>query len=221
MGFESRGSRLARKYREENLALASKNAEVETRLTSVNTEREKLEVKVAMLEKERSASGARSGSVPGDRMAKLSSLLGGLGRPIVSVRGNQGIRLTSDLLFEPGKVEVKSSAIPLLTKVANVIKKLDSDVTVFIDGHTDSDPLNLTKKLYHNNYGLGAARANAVAKKLVAMGAPRERISTRSFGPDNPIASNSTPAGKRQNRRVEITFAVSDASTRVAKASGF
>ncbi len=222
LGFESRGGRLARKYREENMSLASKNTELETRLASSNSERDKMGTKLAMLEKDRGDSGARAGSLaPGERLNKLNSLLGGVGRPIVSVQGNKGIRITGDLLFEPGKIEVKSSATPILTKIANVIKQLDSDVTVFIDGHTDSDPLNVTKKLYHNNYGLGAARANAVAKKLVSLGAPRERLSTRSFGQDSPIASNATPAGKGQNRRVEITFAVSDTTARVSKAGGF
>lgn len=226
MGFESRGARLARKYREESMQLASKTEELETRLASSQSERDKIQGKLSQVEKDRAEmlarlSASREG-VAAARLNKLASDLGALGRPIVGPHGNKGVRLASDLLFDPGKVEVKKTAIPVLTKVAALIKQLDSSVTVFIDGHTDSDPLNVTKKLYHNNYGLGAARANAVAKKLVELGAPRERISTRSFGQDNPIASNSTAVGKAQNRRVEITFApTTETPVRVTKATSF
>ncbi len=226
MGFESRGARLARKYREANVELAAKMAELETRLASSQSERDNMQGKLSQLEKDRAEMLARAAASPdgaaGERLSKLASDLGALGRPIVGPQGNRGVRLASDLLFEPGKTEIKKSAIPVLTKVAALIKQLDSSVTVFIDGHTDSDPLNVTKKLYHNNYGLGAARANAVAKKLVELGAPRERLSTRSFGQDSPIASNATPVGKAQNRRVEITFVPTrDTATGVTKATSF
>lgn len=226
MGFESRGAQLARKYREESAELASKAAELETRLASSQSERDKIQGKLSQLEKDRAEMLARLSTsregMASERLSKLASELGALGRPIIGPHGNKGVRLASDLLFDPGKTEIKKSAIPVLTKVASLIKQLDSSVTVFIDGHTDSDPLNVTKKLYHNNYGLGAARANAVAKKLVELGAPRERLSTRSFGQDNPIASNASPAGKAQNRRVEITFApTTNTAARLTKATSF
>ncbi len=58
---------------------------------------------------------------------------------------------------------------------------------------------------------MGAARATAVAKELVALGVPRNRLITRSFGEKRPIAENTTRAGKSKNRRVEFMFALTKA----------
>jgi len=69
---------------------------------------------------------------------------------------------------------------------------------VLIEGHTDSiggDELNLA---------LSQKRADAVKERLVAKGVAEERITTRGYGKKYPLASNETPAGRQQNRRVEV-----------------
>jgi len=223
LGIHSRSYRVAQKYRKENLALTARRTELETRLAASEVERKTAQSKLAFLQdtikdlkaKETETASAKTSAA--GRFEELMAQLQGLGHPVASPDGHRGVRLTSDLLFPPGKTVIKTSAVPLLSKVARVIRQLDDGVVVFVDGHTDSDPLRITKKLYHDNYGLGAARANAVARKLVELGAPRDRLVTRSFGKDNPIASNRTRSGKGKNRRVEVTFALADA-TRVSTA---
>ncbi|WP_031340173.1 OmpA family protein, partial [Yersinia pestis] len=57
-----------------------------------------------------------------------------------------------------------------------------------------------------HNIVLSQQRADNVASALIVQGVAANRIRTYGAGPDNPVASNSTAAGKAQNRRVEITL---------------
>ena len=84
-----------------------------------------------------------------------------------------------------------------LVKVGqNLVNYPNSNVQII--GHTDSDG----EASY--NLGLSERRANAVADILQANGVSYARITTVGQGENNPIASNLTPEGKAQNRRVEI-----------------
>ena len=67
-----------------------------------------------------------------------------------------------------------------------------------LEGHTDSDG---SKSM---NQALSERRANAVRDYLIANGISADRLSAAGFGESNPIASNSTGAGKKENRRVEV-----------------
>lgn len=78
----------------------------------------------------------------------------------------------------------------------NLVNYPNSNVQII--GHTDSDG----DATY--NQGLSERRANAVADILQANGVSYNRIRTIGQGENNPVASNLTPEGKSQNRRVEI-----------------
>ncbi len=67
-------------------------------------------------------------------------------------------------------------------------------------GHTDSTGG------YQYNMSLSQRRADSVASYLQAQGVQSVRLQARGFGPDRPVASNDTPDGRAQNRRVEITL---------------
>ena len=73
-----------------------------------------------------------------------------------------------------------------------------SNKKITITGHTDSkgDP--------QSNMTLGQQRADQVRDKLVSSGIPRNQVLARSQGQNSPVASNSTAAGRQQNRRVEL-----------------
>jgi outer membrane protein OmpA-like peptidoglycan-associated protein len=223
MGFESKSARLARKYEQEKEALAAQLAEKETQLVSASVGHKKMQAELARLEAQNAKlAAARKAEVeerkaPPQTGARIEELIGdlrGIGEPIVTPGGHRGVRLKGDILFGSGKSKVNAAAKGSLARLADVIKRHD-EVVVFVDGHTDSDPLRFTKKKYGNNYGLGAARANSVAQELVGLGVPREKLVTRSFGAERPIADNKSADGKKRNRRVEIIFAL----TNVARAA--
>ncbi|MHC4802916.1 MAG: OmpA/MotB family protein [Planctomycetota bacterium] len=110
--------------------------------------------------------------------------------------GEVTVAVESDVLFASGKASLKSAAKASLDDVATVLSRSYADHLIRVEGHTDSDPIR--KSGYKSNYHLGFERAYAVRDYLVSRGVAAERISTASFGPDQPMAS------KAASRRVQI-----------------
>jgi chemotaxis protein MotB len=110
--------------------------------------------------------------------------------------GEVTVAVASDVLFASGKVSLKSAAKSSLDDVAAVLNRMYSAQLIRVEGHTDSDPIR--KSGYKSNYHLGFERAYAVRDYLVSRGIDAQRISTASFGPDQPLTT------KPASRRVEI-----------------
>jgi chemotaxis protein MotB len=112
------------------------------------------------------------------------------------------LTLNGAFLFDSGKADIKSDAIPVLNKIGVLLTKYaDSDIE--IEGHTDSVPLNGGR--YENNDVLSSYRALAVFNYLKDNAAIDPSVMKHSGrGEYVPIADNSTPEGRAKNRRVEI-----------------
>jgi chemotaxis protein MotB len=117
-------------------------------------------------------------------------------------RGTLTVNLPGEVLFEPGKAVIKTSAMATLDKICAAIKKDYAAKTVFVDGHTDADPIMKTKGQWEDNWDLAAARANAVRKYLTSHGVDQKRVDLRAFGPNKPKGN------KDASRRVEIVVQV-------------
>lgn len=102
-----------------------------------------------------------------------------------------------DVLFEVDKADLKAGTMRSLNQLAAALRD-DADASIAIEGHTDS-----TGSRAHN-MDLSQRRAEAVKSYLVSNGVDVSRITTRGLGPDYPVASNNTAAGRQQNRRVEV-----------------
>ncbi len=74
-----------------------------------------------------------------------------------------------------------------------------SEIVVEISGHTDNTGSRKT------NDRLSQQRADSVRDWLVGQGVAPDRITTKGYGPDKPIATNDTPEGRQKNRRIEFT----------------
>lgn len=116
--------------------------------------------------------------------------------------GTLTVTLPGDVLFESGQATIKSSAKATLDKVANALKKDYAGKPVYIDGHTDTDPINRTKEKWADNWDLAAERAHAVLAYLKGQNVDEKSFVLRSFGPYHPKANKSA------SRRVEIVVAV-------------
>jgi outer membrane protein OmpA-like peptidoglycan-associated protein len=120
----------------------------------------------------------------------------------------RGMVLTlSDVLFDTNAATLKPGAAATIDRLGDFMQK-NPQTRILIEGHTDSTG----SESY--NEELSRRRAQAVADALSARGIPQDRLQTIGRGQSMPVASNDTPAGRQQNRRVEIVF--SDNSGRFA-----
>ena len=111
---------------------------------------------------------------------------------------DRGLVLTlGDILFKSGKSSLIPGAMMTIDNLVAFLQKYSSR-NVLIKGHTDS----IGSKLF--NLGLSQKRAEAVRDSLLTKGIKPERITTKGYGEQFPIASNATASGKQQNRRVDI-----------------
>jgi len=112
------------------------------------------------------------------------------------------LNVSGGILFNSGKSELTSEARSLLDKVADALIEYDDNV-ITIEGHTDSVPINTS--LFPNNMMLSLYRAYSVFDFFVSeKGFSDQTMSSSGRGDAVPIATNDTPEGRAQNRRVEI-----------------
>ena len=112
------------------------------------------------------------------------------------------LSLSSGILFDSGKADLKAEAISVVDKVADAVKIYD-DNTISIEGHTDNVPQNTAQ--YPDNMVLSMYRAYSVYTYFVdTKGFNVNSISSTGRGEAVPVASNATAEGRAQNRRVEI-----------------
>ncbi len=113
-----------------------------------------------------------------------------------------------DVLFDTGQATLKPGADLALNRLATYLQA-NPQTKVLIEGHTDARGSD------DYNQGLSERRAQAVAVALESRGIPADQVQAVGRGKSFPVASNNTPAGRQQNRRVEIVF--SDANGRFAQ----
>ena len=112
-----------------------------------------------------------------------------------------------DLLFPEGGFKLSPAGQAELTN--NIAPKLKGlqNAKIVVYGYTDNTPVgpDLQKQGIPDNLVLSTRRAAEVATFLVQQGVPAPNISVKGFGDTKPVASNDTPQGRAQNRRIEIT----------------
>jgi OOP family OmpA-OmpF porin len=101
--------------------------------------------------------------------------------------------------FETGSAAISPASRDLLAKAAATIKQLPPGSVIEIGGHTDStgDP--------SANLALSQQRAEEVRNTLIGMGVPADFLQAEGYGDTKPVASNDTPEGRFQNRRISYT----------------
>jgi outer membrane protein OmpA-like peptidoglycan-associated protein len=109
------------------------------------------------------------------------------------------IELKQTIFFATAKAQIMSKSYPLLDEVAQALKAHPT-MRVRIEGHTDARGNRLA------NVQLSQARASAVLTYLVGHGIAADRLEAKGFGPDQPIETNKTAAGREKNRRVDFVI---------------
>jgi outer membrane protein OmpA-like peptidoglycan-associated protein len=148
--------------------------------------------------------GALAGGAIGNYMdqqeSELRAQLQGTGVSVTRVGDRIILNMPSNITFPTDQDQVLPGFYATLNSVALVLNKFNRTL-VDVNGHTDS-----TGSAAHNQ-GLSERRAASVANYLASRGVDQRRMSTLGFGASQPIASNATPDGRAQNRRVEVAIA--------------
>lgn len=148
------------------------------------------------------AVGAGVGAVIGNRMdkakAEAAKVQNAKVETVKDANGLDAVKVSFDsgILFATGKSDLNATSQNSIKQIADVLKK-NSDMDVAIYGHTDSTGSDAI------NNPLSKKRAQAVQKSLVNQGVSNIKV-VDGQGSKNPVADNSTEAGRQQNRRVEV-----------------
>ena len=115
------------------------------------------------------------------------------------------INFVDKVLFDSGSAEVTPHGREVLAKVRSGLSRI-KDKGIYVLGHTDTMPIH--SALYVSNWELSTARAAAVIRFLSETGGvPPERFTAMGRAFYQPVASNATPEGRQENRRVELIVA--------------
>ncbi|WP_209425532.1 OmpA family protein [Pararhodobacter sp. SW119] len=109
------------------------------------------------------------------------------------------VTMPQDILFATDSATLRPDLRADLAVISNNLQRNPESI-IRVVGHTDS-----TGSLAYN-LGLSERRADSVAAVLIQNGVSGRRIVTQGVGPNQPVASNATAAGRAQNRRVEIVI---------------
>jgi chemotaxis protein MotB len=111
------------------------------------------------------------------------------------------VELPDNILFESGEAELKEAGRQALSEVVDVLRTIERR-EFQVAGHTDNVPIR--SRRFPSNWELSTARAVSVAKFMIERGLDPSRISAAGHADTAPVASNDTPEGRAQNRRIEI-----------------
>ena len=181
--------------------LGNENRNTKKQLNSTNAQiaeqRHRLEQLQSLIDQQQKATEALR--------KKIADALVGFNSNELTVTMKNGrvyISMQEGLLFPSGSAVVNPKGKDALSKVANVLNA-STDVNIDIEGHTDSIPIHT--KMYEDNWALSTARATSIAHVLIdEYNVTPAKLVASGRSEYDPVATNSTPAGRAQNRRTEI-----------------
>ena len=188
----------------------------EARITELNgklgiadTQRTKLEgsvsnMKTAMeeLQKRRQETEKRLADFR-ELTSKFSQLVNSGKLSVKMVNGRMVVALSTDILFSSGSSKLSTPGVGAIKEVTKLLLSLEGR-KYQIEGHTDNVPIK--NGPYASNWELASARAVTVVKNMLDAGMPADRISGATYADTQPITSNDTDEGKKQNRRIAIAI---------------
>jgi outer membrane protein OmpA-like peptidoglycan-associated protein len=141
--------------------------------------------------------GAGVGAYMDRQEAKLRAQLQGTGVSVTRSGNDLILNMPGNITFRTASSDLNSNFFGVLDSVGVVLKEFDKTL-IDVEGHTDSDGSDTY------NQQLSLERANSVGTYLQSHGVNGQRIVTFGAGEARPVASNASPDGKQQNRRVEL-----------------
>lgn len=197
----------------------AKLEEAEARLAELERKREELSGQLVQTVAEKEKLEAELKSVQEALTAKLDPEIQA-GNVHILRRGNDlVVDLADQILFDSGKAEVSDRGQAVLSQVAPTLAGL-SEFNVQVGGHTDAARVTsaATQERFPTNWELSSARATNVVRALEEQGkVPGARLVATGFSMYRPVATNDTPAGRKKNRRIELTLIRTKPASAVAR----
>ncbi|MEP1610833.1 MAG: peptidoglycan -binding protein [Roseobacter sp.] len=195
-----------------NTALARVATEERRRAQLEEAERTRLEAEAAVLEAEAERLSAETKNLEQFRsefFGRLRDLLGN--QAGVRIEGDRFV-FSSEVLFETARADLSLEGQQEVGKVAEIISGVAGEIPpeidwiIRVDGHTDDLPLSGAGR-FADNWELSQARALSVVRYMSEqLGVPPDRLAANGFGQYQPVANESTPEARAQNRRIELKF---------------
>lgn len=125
---------------------------------------------------------------------------------IKQLEGRLTVTLVDEIVFSPGSAEMNVKGRATLDKITGTLQNATGK-RIVVEGYTDNAPIgSALRPRYPTNWELSAARACDVVRYLQAAGIDPRRLAASGFGEYQPVAPNDTPAGRSQNRRIDIVL---------------
>lgn len=189
--------------------LEQKLADAETQHSALEAEKAALATKTEQLQANLDETAAELQKLKATADSLQEKLKAEIGRGDVKLT-QTGDRIQVDLvdkiLFDSGEAVLSDKGKEVIGRLASVLKGVE-DKQIQVSGHTDDSPIKNEKLLeqFPTNWELSVARAVNVVRTLTESGGvPAQRVLAAGYGQFHPIATNATPAGRAQNRRIEI-----------------
>ena len=202
---------------EKETEIARQNEELQKQLALIDQQR----LYVQQADEEIQAMYSQMETIAGLRVSILEQIRDRIAEVMgdpskVSIGDNGNIILSDSVLFDSGSAEIKPESVPLLNQLIEVFTQFLADSenaqyveSIVISGHTDSDGNPEENRI------LSTSRANSVLNYLLTMQRGKlysysKMFCAAGYGQDRPVQTNSTPAGKAANRRIEISMILKD-----------
>jgi chemotaxis protein MotB len=145
----------------------------------------------------------------GDPLREVKQRIADAAAPEIA-RGTIGIHETPNGLvvsleeagfFDSGAADIRTSALPVLARIATVLP----ESPLRVEGHTDNVPIHTVQ--FASNWELSSARASSIGRLLLKYPNIRpENLSVAGYAEFHPAAANDTPEGRARNRRVDLVL---------------
>lgn len=202
-------------------SLSQQTSDLEAQRTALDSQKTTLERQIAALNDRLAETQKRAAELTTQKDAEINRLKGtyddlvkdlkgeiAKGQiKVTQIRDKLSVQLVEKILFDSGKAEIKPEGKDVLTKVGTVLRTV-KDKQIRIEGYTDSVPISRAlRQQFPTNWELSAQRATTVLRFLEDRGGVEGKVlAAVGYGPFRPVASNATPEGRAENRRIEIVL---------------
>lgn len=112
------------------------------------------------------------------------------------------VEIKTDILFPSGSAVIEPAAVEVLQRLAGILA--DRPYPIRVEGHTDDRPISTAQ--FPSNWELSAARAARIVRLFEEQKILAGRMVVAGMGENQPVADNTTPEGRNQNRRVTLVI---------------